>query len=415
MENYKKTFTKIFAGQTISLLTSAIVQYAIIWYLTFKTGSAMVLAFATIAGILPQILLGPFAGVLVDRLDRKKVMMASDSLVAFSTFILVIIFMIREPSIWEMCFILAIRSIGTTFHTPSFQASIPLLAPEDKIVKIAGVNQTINSISLIVAPIVAGILYGVIQTEYIIMIDIIGALCGVGSLLLVKVPSPKKSLENVHVFREMKEGALELKNSKFLLYMTIFVVMISILFMPIGSMFPLITSTYFKLEAIHASLVEAVFSVGMLIGGVLIATWGGFPKKQYTLIISMLIFGVVLTIMGVVPVNLFWIFVILAGIAGVTSPFFQGIYIAILQLEIAPEKLGRVFSMVMSLMLIATPIGLLATAPIAEKIGVEKMFVISGILIILTCIISLCSKTIRKEEIKVSDKIETIGEQKNEV
>ena len=119
--------------------------------------------------------------------------------------------------------------------------------------------------------------------------------------------------------------------------------------------------------------------------------------------------------MGVVPVNLFWIFVILAGIAGVTSPFFQGIYIAILQLEIAPEKLGRVFSMVMSLMLIATPIGLLATAPIAEKIGVEKMFVISGILIILTCIISLCSKTIRKEEIKVSDKIETIGEQKNEV
>ena len=116
MENYKKTFAKIFAGQTISLLTSAIVQYAIIWYLTFKTGSAMVLAFATIAGILPQILLGPFAGVLVDRLDRKKVMMASDSLVAFSTFILVIIFMIREPSIWEMCFILAIRSIGTTFQ-----------------------------------------------------------------------------------------------------------------------------------------------------------------------------------------------------------------------------------------------------------------------------------------------------------
>ena len=300
-------------------------------------------------------------------------------------------------------------------HTPSFQASIPLLAPEDKIVKIAGVNQTINSISLIVAPIVAGILYGVIQTEYIIMIDIIGALCGVGSLLLVKVPSPKKSLENVHVFREMKEGALELKNSKFLLYMTIFVVMISILFMPIGSMFPLITSTYFKLEAIHASLVEAVFSVGMLIGGVLIATWGGFPKKQYTLIISMLIFGVVLTIMGVVPVNLFWIFVILAGIAGITSPFFQGIYIAILQLEIEPEKLGRVFSMVMSLMLIATPIGLLATAPIAEKIGVEKMFIISGILIILTCIIALCSKTIRQEEIKISHKIETIGEQKDEV
>ena len=133
----------------MSLLTSAIVQYAIIWHITFKTGSAVDLAMATIAGILPQILLGPIAGVIVDRFDRKKIMMYSDGMIAVATLVLGILFLYGEPSMMGMYIVLAVRSLGSTFHSPSFTASIPMLAPKEKLVKISGINQTINSITLI--------------------------------------------------------------------------------------------------------------------------------------------------------------------------------------------------------------------------------------------------------------------------
>lgn len=397
MENYKKTFVKIFIGQTISLLTSAIVQYAIIWYITFKTGSATNLAIATIAGILPQLLLGPFAGVVVDRVDRKKLMMLSDILIAVATLILAILFMIGEHSLVGMYIILAVRALGGTFHAPSFQASIPLIAPQDKLVKLSGINQTLQSITLIVAPIIAGTLFGVVDISYLILLDIIGALFGVGSIAMVKIPKPEIKQKQNNFKKEMLEGIKEIKENKFLLALTIFVVIISILFMPISSMYPLITSTYFGLEAIHISIVEVAFSIGMLMGGVIMSSWKGFKKKQYTIIFTMLFFAIALILSGLVPNNKFWLFVILTGTMGIMAPFFNGIYTVILQLKVAPEKLGRVFSISLSLMTVATPIGLLVTAPIAERIGVEKVFVLLGMLMLLTCVIATQIKVIKRE------------------
>ncbi|MCI9287243.1 MAG: MFS transporter [Clostridia bacterium] len=124
----------------------------------------------------------------------------------------------------------------------------------------------------------------------------------------------------------------------------------------------------------------------------------GFKKKQYTILVAMLIFAVALIASGLVPTSMFWIFVILTFIMGVMGPFFEGLYTVILQTKIEVQKQGRVFSIVMSLMQLAIPIGLFIMAPIAEKIGVEKMFVISGILMIVASVMTLTSKTIRNEE-----------------
>ncbi|MEG0873288.1 MAG: MFS transporter [Clostridia bacterium] len=341
MFDFKKTLSKIFIGQTFSLLTSAIVQYIIVFYLTYKTGSAIVLALATIAGILPQIILGPFAGVLIDRLDRKKVMIYSDSLVALSTLVLVALFILGEPNVIWIYSILFVRSIGATFHTPSLQASIPLIVPKDKIVKVSGIMQTISSVTTIVAPVVAGILFGVVDTEYIIFLDIIGAIIGIGSLLLVKIPSPRKNISEMELIKEMKEGLYEIKKSPYLLIITLFVVIVSLIFMPVSSMFPLIISSYFKLSAIYISIIEVAFSAGMVIGGSLLIVWGGFKKKQYTIILSMLVFGIALAISGLVPVKLYFVFVAFVFIMGVAAPMFNGIYNSILQLKVHPDKLRQ--------------------------------------------------------------------------
>lgn len=399
MKDLKKTFTTIFIGQTMSLLTSSIVQYAIIWYITFKTGSAIDLAFATIAGILPQMLLGPIAGVIVDRFDRKKIMMLSDGMIAVATLVLGVLFMIGEPSFAGMYIILAIRSLGSTFHSPSFTASIPMLAPEDKLVKLSGINQTIMSATMIIAPIIAGILFGIMPIQYIIFLDIIGAVFGIGSIAMVKIPSPKsKEKEKSNMIKEMKEGLLELKHSKFLLILTIYVIIVCILFMPVGSMYPLITKNYFGLRAIHISVVEVAFSVGMLLGGICMTKEIGFAKKQYTILVTMIIFAIAQIASGLIPVTMFWLFVILTFAMGLMGPFFHGLYTVILQTKIPLEKQGRVFAITMSLMQLAAPIGLFFAAPIAEKIGVEKLFIISGILITIASLITMGLKAIRKED-----------------
>lgn len=398
MKDLKKTFLTIFIGQTMSLLTSAIVQYAIIWHITFKTGSAVDLAMATIAGILPQILLGPIAGVIVDRFDRKKIMMYSDGMIAVATLVLGILFLYGEPSMMGMYIVLAVRSLGSTFHSPSFTASIPMLAPKEKLVKISGINQVINSVTLIIAPILAGILFGAIPLPYIIFLDIIGAIFGIGSIAIVRIPNPEKKEETSNILLEMKQGFFEIQQSKFLRILTIYVIVICLIFMPIASMYPLITKNYFGLEAIHVSIVEVLFSIGMLIGGIAMAKEVGFRKKQYTILVAMLIFAVALIASGLIPSSMFWMFVVLTSIMGMMGPFFEGLYTVILQTKIEPQKQGRVFSIVMSFMQLATPIGLFLVAPIAEEIGVEKMFVISGILMIVASVVTLSLKTIRNEE-----------------
>lgn len=382
----------------MSLLTSAIVQYAIIWHITFKTGSAVDLAMATIAGILPQILLGPIAGVIVDRFDRKKIMMYSDGMIAVATLVLGILFLYGEPSMMGMYIVLAVRSLGSTFHLPSFTASIPMLAPKEKLVKISGINQTINSITLIIAPILAGILFGAIPLPYIIFLDIIGAIFGIGSIAMVHIPNPEKKEEKSNILLEMKQGFGEIKQSRFLLILTIYVIAICIIFMPIASMYPLITKNYFRLEAIYVSIVEVLFSIGMLVGGIAMAKEVGFRKKQYTILVAMLIFAVALIASGLIPNSMFWMFVFLTFVMGSMGPFFEGLYTVILQTKIEPQKQGRVFSIVMSFMQLTTPIGLFLVAPIAERIGVEKMFVISGILMIIATLVTISLKTIRNEE-----------------
>lgn len=141
---WKKTFAFIFSGQIFSILTSAMVQFSIVWHLTETTGSATVLMLAGLAGFLPQAVLGPFIGVWLDRWNRKLTMIAADSAIALTSLILGAYYLWGEPSLWIVYAILLIRSAASSFHAPSFQAAIPLIAPEDQLTRVAGWNQLIS-------------------------------------------------------------------------------------------------------------------------------------------------------------------------------------------------------------------------------------------------------------------------------
>lgn len=175
MDNWKRVFAIIWTGQFLSILTSSIVNFAIVLWLSLETGSAEVLAFATMAALLPQSVLGLFTGIFIDRWKRKRVMIMADSFIAFCTLILAVLFYFDLAKISHIYVLLALRSVGSAFHMPAMQASVPLLAPKSELMRIAGINQVIQSVCNIAGPALAGLFITMMKMTNILLLDVAGA------------------------------------------------------------------------------------------------------------------------------------------------------------------------------------------------------------------------------------------------
>ena len=268
MNNWKKVFAIIWTGQFFSILTSSLVNFAIILWLTFETKSAETLAFATIAAMLPQGILGMFSGVFIDRWSRKKIMILSDSFIAFCTLILAFLFYSEQAEVWQIYLLLALRSIGSAFHAPSMQASIPLLAPESQLLRIAGINQMINSACNIARPALGALAITTLAMPVVLMLDVIGAILACTSLTFVKIPNPppgKHAGEN-NVLQDLKEAQREVVSHRGMPLLLILSIIATFFIMPVSVLFPLITLNHFSGDAFQMSLIEAIWGVGALWG-----------------------------------------------------------------------------------------------------------------------------------------------------
>ncbi|MFJ7735645.1 MFS transporter [Lysinibacillus sp. NPDC097287] len=384
-ENWQLKYFTIWGGQAISLVTSAVLQMAIIWYLTERTESAMILSMATLVGFLPQALFGAFIGVWVDRWNRKWTMIVSDMLIASAAGVLAVVALTGDLPIWLIFVILFIRSVGTAFHTPALQAITPLLVPEENLVKCAGYTQSLQSISLIISPALAGLLYASFGLQWIFYLDIIGTIFASLAVAAVVIPNLPNT-EEQQVLQEMREGFLALKNEKALYALLWVCAVYSFLYMPISALFPLMSLSYFNGTITSAAVVEVVFAIGMLVGGILLGVTGGFKKRVWSFTFSLALMGGALIISGVLPESSFMYFAVMCSLMGLSAPFFNGIYMALIQEKIAPEYLGRVFSLLGSVFSLAMPLGLVLSALFADDIGVERYFYLSGIGILVLAI-----------------------------
>ncbi|TWH56620.1 DHA3 family macrolide efflux protein-like MFS transporter [Desulfitobacterium sp. LBE] len=382
-EHWQRSFYTLWAGQAVSLITSAVLQMAIIWHLTEETGSAMVLSIATLVGFLPQAILGPFIGVLVDRYHRKYVMIGADLLIAAVGLMLALASLAVELPVWLIMVVLFLRSVGTAFHSPALNAVTPLLVPEDQLTKCAGYTQSIQSASYILGPALAALLYAVWDLNSIILVDVGGAV--LASILTAFVFIPRleagESAAQGNLMLEMKEGYSALRSNKGLFALLWVGALYMLFFMPINALFPLMSMKYFGGTTYHASLVEIVFAAGMLVGGLVLGVWGGFKNRVLSLAASILLMGVSLIVSGVLPVKGFAVFVLCSTLMGFSAPFYSGVQTALFQEKISPEYLGRVFALLGSVVSVAMPLGLVLSALFADTLGVNRWFLISGILI----------------------------------
>lgn len=393
MKNWKKTFAVIWFGQFFSAISSNLVGFACVLWLSLETRSAQVLAISAIASMLPQALLGPFTGVLVDRLPRKRLMIGSDLFIAFWSLIMAVLFFTGNQHPGYIYALLALRSLGNAFYSPSMQASVPLLAPEDKFTKIAGINQTIFSVSNIAGPALGALMVSTVNMGYVILLDVAGAVIACTSLLFVHIPNPeKKNIDNPHIIREMREGFHIIIKNKGIAYIFLLSMIFMLVLMPIAVIFPLITLEYFKGNAYDVSIVEIFWGIGMIAGGLIMGIKQFKMNEVILKNIMYIIAGITFLISAVLPPTGFACFVGLTAIGAVTAAVDNSLFAAILQKNVRAEALGRVFSLYFSIAVLPSLIGLTAMGVIADSLGLMNSLLISGALIVLIGIAAMFIK-----------------------
>ena len=397
LKNINKTFLIVYTGQAISQLTSSILQMAIVWYLITETNSSNIVALSGIVGFLPQGVLGLFIGVYIDRFDRKKIMIISDLLIASASLSLSVSGFFGEISIPLIMIVLFIRSVGTAFHVPSLQAITPLIVSKDELPKYSGYSQTLQSISLLLSPVLASFFFSIWSLQAIVMLDVLGAIIGVFTLCIVTIPKIKIDFENtkINIILEMKEGIATLKKNKLFNFMLLGAAF-SIIYIPIFVLYPMMTLSYFGKNQWYAGAIEVVFAIVMLIGSLVLSVTGGGKRKIITIAFFCFIIGISLSTSGILGKNMFIGFALCSTLLGVATPFYQGLQVVVFQQKIQEEYLGRVMSLSGSLMAIGTPIGIGLSGVISDKIGVENFFLYSGIIIVFISILYLTIQTSEK-------------------
>lgn len=380
MSGWKRVFGIIWTGQLISTLSSAIVGYAVVFWLSMETKSAEVLAYATIAALLPQLVVGPLTGVFIDRWDRRRTMIIADIFIAVCSFIMALMFIKGDVKISFVYLLLVMRSLGSAFHVPAMQASVPLLAPETELMRISGVNQVIQSVSTIAGPALAALMISLLDMTWVLMADVFGALVACISLLMVRIPNPpkKENAPEPHVLRELKEGLHEIYIRPGLLWLFIIIVIAHFFIMPVAALFPLMTINHFNGGTYQMSIVEVAWGLGMLAGGALL----GIKKVKISEIIIInamfLILGLTFLFSGLLPASGFWYFAGLTLVGGITMALFSAAFTVVIQTSVDTTVMGRVFSIYGSITLLPSIFGLLQTGFVADAIGVPNAFIISG-------------------------------------
>ena len=388
-KNWQIEFYAIWIGQVISLITSSIVQYAFVWELTVRTESAAVLSLASLVGFLPMALFSPFIGGIVDNFDRKKIMIISDFSVAMIAAVLVLIGMNKTIPISIIMLALFLRAVGSAFHQPCLQAVTPLLVPAEHLTKCNGYTYSFQSLSLILSPAIAAALFPVLPLHWLISLDVFGAVAGIVPLLFVNIPKLKNQNEIRFSFiGEAKEGIRILCQNKGLFYLMLIGSIFSFAYVPANRLYPLLCMDWFGGSTTHAGVVETIFSVGTLAGGIILGIWGGTKNKMQTLTPALAIIGGSLVCIGLLPSNAFALFVIFAFITGLAAPFFSSVMMSLIQGKIEAKYLGRVLGITSSIMSLACPIGLSFSGMFADIIGVNFWISLSGV-ITLICVI-LC-------------------------
>lgn len=381
-KKWKSQFIVVALGQAISMLGSQGVQFALIWWLAEKTSSPLMLGISGIVAYLPMSLFSPIAGIAADRYNRKFISIFSDMTMGMIALIYAVLLFFLDLPVWTVFVMLCVRGIGSTFQQPAIQSIIPQLVPKDQLVKTNGWMQLLNSGSFLLGPVIGASLYAIFPMSVVLMSDVVGAILASVALAVVKIPKLEKTENEKQRFvTEIKEGLQVFREDKKLFYIVIAEALCMFFYAPLSSFYPLMTSDYFDLSAMYGSAVELSFAIGMIVSSLLFSSVLKVERKIRVSFIGLLGMGIASVICGVIPpVYIGWFFFAASCMClGVAENVHTIPLTAYIQETVAPKKMGRAFSVLTLISSVPMPVGLLFSIPIAEKVGVNVWFFISGL------------------------------------
>ena len=386
--NWKRTVTLVLGGQSVSMFGSMLVQYSIVWYLTLETRSGWVLALSIVFGMLPQAVVSIFGGVWADRLNRKVLVIAADGTIALTTLGLAIVMLNGYTELWLIYLTLAIRSAGAGIQQPAVAAMIPQLVPQDQLMRINGIFQTISSAIMLLTPAAAAAILAQMSLVAIFFIDVVTAVIGIGFLLLIAVPTIRTAATaGQGYFEDLVAGVRYTFSHALVRWLLVLFAIIFLLTVAPSMLTPLMVVRSFGPEEWKLAANEIAFSVGMMGGGIAMAAWGGFKNRIVTMIVACVSFGVITVCLGLSG-NM-WVFFGFMLLTGWAIPLFITPSTTLLQERVEPEFQGRVFSIVGIVMAVAAPVGMIVLGPLADIVSVETLLIVSGLVTLVVTAVAV--------------------------
>ena len=383
------------SGQTVSLLGSMLVQYAVFWYLTITYQSGVIMMLAALFGFLPQAVVSIFGGVWADRHNRKYLIIVADAAIAASTLALALIMLAGYDAVWLLFLTMAVRSAGAGIQMPAVSALIPQITPIRNLMRVNGINGSIQSAMALFAPAAAGAIYAWSSASTdgaaaslvpIFFIDVGTAVVGIGLLALIPVAAVRRAGDvRTGYFTDLVDGVRYVAHHAFVRWLLVLFAIIFVLIVAPSNLTPLMLVRSFdageQQNVVNLAVLEIAFSVGMVLGGIVVASFFARRSRIGMIIASSLAFGALSIGLGLSP-NI-WLFFGFMFLVGLGVPFFSTPSMTLLQETVEPERQGRVFGFLGIVMALAMPLGMVVFGPLADAVPIEWLLVAAGVLTFL--------------------------------
>ena len=399
--SWQRRFFTFWFAQALSMIGSNLAQFAITWWMTKATGSATVLATATLFAILPGVLLGPLAGVFVDRWNRRAIMLVADGVGALSAALLVLLFWTDTIAVWHIYAITFVRSLAGTFHFTAVQSSTSLMVPKEQLARIAGLNQTLQGINMVVAPPLGALLLELLALPGMMAIDVVTALLAMALVFTITIPQPQAATtatKQLSVLADLSTGLRYIWHWPGLFLGMCLSSFLNFLLNPAFSLLPILVTNHFQGDALQFATLNTTLGLGFVVGGVLLSVWGGFKRRIYTAVTGIVGMSIGTLLIAIAPADGYWVAVAGMAIFGILNPIANGPFMAIMQAVVAPEMQGRFFTVMNTMSAAMSPLGLLLAGPVADAFGVQIWFLIGAIGLLVIGGLFLLIPSLRKLE-----------------
>lgn len=339
-------FLIIWLGQIVSVLASGMSQFALTIFMYEKTNSATALGLMQVFYITPFLLISPFAGVMVDRYNRKWMMMISDLGAGLATLGILVVLYFDVWQFWHMYVASVIFGLGNAFQWPAYSAAISTMVSKEQLGRANGLMSLMEAGPGVLAPILAGTLLPVIRLTGILFLDVATFLIAIGALLAVHVPQPPRTQEG------MQAGGGMLKQAAYgfqYIFARPSLLGLQLIFFA-GNLFAGIGFTVFApmilarsgSNSLMLGTVQSAGAIASVAGGVLMSAWGGFKRRVHGVLLGWILSGLGMAVIGLAGGLPIWI----TGVAltSLVGPLVNASNQAIWQSKVAPDVQGRVFS-----------------------------------------------------------------------